>query len=87
MEAVGDPDGVGVGETGAADSEVEFGRAWARDEIEEAKLESVVGALQSVVALENDGGGGGGTVVNENEEKKGEEHCLWFVMLRKWNCM
>jgi len=38
-------------------------------------LESVVGALQSVVALENDGGGGG-SVENENEEKKGEEHCL-----------
>jgi len=76
--AVGDPDGVWAGQRGATDGEVEFRGAWARawEEIEEAKLESVVGALQSGVALENDGGGGGGSVENENEEKEKEEHCL-----------
>ncbi|XP_017409303.1 protein OCTOPUS-like [Vigna angularis] len=57
MEAVDDPNGVGVGQRGSADGEVEFRRAWAWEEIEEAKLESVVEVLQSSVALENDGGG------------------------------
>lgn len=51
MEAVGDPGGVGEGEGGVADGEVE-----GKGEGEEAQLEGVVGALESGIALEDYGG-------------------------------
>lgn len=54
MEAVGEPDSVGEGEGGVADGEVKGGVG---GEGEEAQSEGVIGALESGVALEDDGAG------------------------------